>query len=108
MNVIEEEKKELLIVSKNRFFDLDLDDNDNDNDAGPDSPPPLDVTTKPGTARLALLVPGLKRPASSCRSPSSWTAKSLLEEMFAASSCPNSAPTSGKESLSTLKWTPGT
>ena len=49
---------------------LDLDDND----AAPD------VTTKPGgTARLALLVPGLKRSTSSCRL-SSWAAKSLLEE----------------------------
>jgi len=95
-------------------LDLDLDLDDNDNEAAPPPPPPPspDVSTEPGTARLALLVPGLKRPASSCRSLS-WAAKSLLEEdedeeeMLAASSCINSAPTSGKEPLSTLKWTPG-
>jgi len=69
------------------------------------------VTIKPGgTTRLALLVPGFKRPTSSCRL-SSWAAKSLLEdkegETFAASSCSTSAPTPGKEPLSTLKWMPG-
>ena len=53
---------------------LDLDDDDGD--TAPDSPPPPDVTTKTGTVRLALLVPGPKRPTSSCRSSSSLAAKS--------------------------------